>query len=48
MTVAFTGEQRDRLDKASALAPIFPQGFMGRPMAQQLMFGGTTVVDRRE
>jgi len=45
--VVFTDEQLDRLDQASALAPIFPARFMSRPMAQQLMFGGTTVTGRR-
>ncbi|GAA5235244.1 aldo/keto reductase [Verticiella sediminum] len=47
LAVAFTEAQLARLDEASALAPIFPERFMGRPMAQQLMFGGTTVVGRR-
>jgi aryl-alcohol dehydrogenase-like predicted oxidoreductase len=47
LTVAFTKEQLARLDTASALAPIFPERFMGRPMAQQLVFGGATVVDRK-
>jgi aryl-alcohol dehydrogenase-like predicted oxidoreductase len=45
--VVFTDEQLERLDRASALAPIFPARFMARPMAQQLMFGGTTVTGRR-
>lgn len=47
LDVRFTDDQRDRLDRASGLAPIFPERFMGRPMAQQLMFGGTTVMGRR-
>lgn len=47
LAVAFNDDQRQRLDRASAVAPIFPERFMGRPMAQQLVFGGTTVVDRR-
>ncbi|MFP1789449.1 aldo/keto reductase [Lonsdalea quercina] len=47
LTVVFTEEQLDRLEKASAVDPIFPERFMGRPMAQQLMFGGTTVMGRR-
>lgn len=47
LSVVFTEQQRDRLDKASALPPIFPARFMGRPMAQQLMFGGTTILDRK-
>ncbi|ANH07511.1 aldo/keto reductase [Shinella sp. HZN7] len=45
--IVFTDEQLERLDRASALAPIFPARFMARPMAQQLMFGGTTVTGRR-
>jgi aryl-alcohol dehydrogenase-like predicted oxidoreductase len=47
LTVSFTRGQLDRLGESSALDPIFPERFMGRPMAQQLMFGGTTVVGRR-
>jgi aryl-alcohol dehydrogenase-like predicted oxidoreductase len=47
LNVTFTDDQRQRLEQASAVAPIFPERFMGRPMAQQLVFGGTTVVDRR-
>ncbi|WP_263317253.1 aldo/keto reductase [Burkholderia multivorans] len=47
LTIALTDDQRRRLNEASAVAPIFPERFMGRPMAQQLMFGGTTVVGRR-
>ncbi|TBU71817.1 aldo/keto reductase [Pseudomonas daroniae] len=47
LSIAFTDAQLARLNEASALAPIFPERFMGRPMAQQLMFGGTTVVNRR-
>ncbi|GAA4164026.1 aldo/keto reductase [Shinella granuli] len=45
--IVFTDDQLERLDRASALAPIFPARFMARPMAQQLMFGGTTVTGRR-
>lgn len=47
LSVVFTEHQCDHLEKASALAPIFPARFMGRPMAQQLMFGGTTILNRR-
>lgn len=47
LSVVFTEHHCDRLEKASALAPIFPARFMGRPMAQQLMFGGTTILHRR-
>ncbi len=45
--IAFTADQRDRLDRASAPAPIFPENFIGRPMAQQLIFGTSTVGGRR-
>lgn len=47
LAVVFTDDQRQRLDQASAVAPIFPERFIGRPMAQQLIFGGATVRDRR-
>lgn len=47
LDVTFTADQLARLDAISATDPIFPQRFMGRPMAQQLMFGGTDVTDRR-
>lgn len=45
--VSLTDEQRDRLDRASAPAPIFPERFMARPMVQQLIFGGAVVERRR-
>jgi len=32
-----------RLDEASAPAPIFPARFIDRPMAQQLIFGTSTL-----
>ncbi|ORE85794.1 hypothetical protein [Aurantimonas sp. 22II-16-19i] len=38
--------QLERLDQASASPPIFPENFIGRPMAQQLIFG-TASVQRR-
>ncbi|RLR17529.1 aldo/keto reductase, partial [Sodalis-like symbiont of Bactericera trigonica] len=47
LSVVFTEQQCDRLEKASALPPIFPARFMGRPIAQQLMFGGITILDSR-
>lgn len=47
LAVTLADEQLARLDQASDLEPIFPERFMGRPMAQQLMFGGTRVVGRR-
>jgi aryl-alcohol dehydrogenase-like predicted oxidoreductase len=40
-------DQRARLDALSAPAPIFPGRFMDRPMARQLVFGGTRVSGRR-
>ncbi|VVT14900.1 aldo/keto reductase [Rhizobium sp. EC-SD404] len=43
LDLVFTPEQRDRLDQASAPAPIFPGRFVGRPMVQQLIFGGSSV-----
>ena len=45
--VVFDEDQRVRLDQASAVAPIFPENFIGRPMAQQLIFGTSTVQGRR-
>lgn len=35
-----------RLDEASAIAPIFPERFIGRPMAQQLIFGTSALLGR--
>ena len=43
LDISFTADQIERLDQASALPPIFPERFIGRPMAQQLIFGGATV-----
>ncbi|WP_025292471.1 aldo/keto reductase [Sphingomonas sanxanigenens] len=45
--VTFSQDQLDRLDRASAPAPIFPENFIGRPMAQQLIFGTSSLVGRR-
>lgn len=45
LDLRLTGEQLERLARASVPAPIFPARFMSRPMTQQLMFGGTTVLD---
>lgn len=39
LNVVFTETQLARLNQASAVAPIFPENFIGRPMAQQLIFG---------
>ena len=47
LDVRFTDGQLARLAQASAPSPIFPDRFISRPMAQQLIFGGTTVVGRR-
>ena len=45
LELTLTEEQLARLDAASEPAPIFPARFIGRPMAQQLIFG-TSVVRR--
>lgn len=42
-----SADQLDRLNNASALPPIFPERFIGRPMAQQLIFGRSNVKGRR-
>jgi aryl-alcohol dehydrogenase-like predicted oxidoreductase len=47
LDISFSEDQRARLNDASALPPIFPERFTGRPMAQQLIFGGSTVEGRR-
>jgi hypothetical protein len=47
LDIFFSDDQRARLNAASALPPIFPERFIGRPMAQQLIFGGSTVEGRR-
>jgi len=46
LDVVLTADQLARLNEASAPAPIFPDRFIGRPMAQQLIFG-TSMIDRR-
>lgn len=46
LDIVFDSDQRARLDVASAPAPIFPERFIGRPMAQQLIFG-TSALDVR-
>ncbi|KAB7768616.1 aldo/keto reductase [Xanthomonas maliensis] len=46
LDVVFSQEQLDRLQQASTPAPIFPERFIGRPMAQQLIYG-TSSVQRR-
>ncbi|KRR04905.1 aldo/keto reductase [Bradyrhizobium valentinum] len=44
--VALSPEHVDRLNQASAQDPIFPIRFVGRPMVQQLIFGGASVARR--
>lgn len=43
LQVVLSEAQLNRLDQASAIAPIFPARFIGRPMAQQLIFGTSTL-----
>jgi aryl-alcohol dehydrogenase-like predicted oxidoreductase len=43
LSVELTGEQRLRLEQASAPEPIFPQAFVGRPIVQQLIFGSAKI-----
>jgi aryl-alcohol dehydrogenase-like predicted oxidoreductase len=47
LEVVLSEEQLARLNAASAPAPIFPQRFIGRPMAQQLIFGTSQLDQRR-
>ncbi|MHC9418897.1 aldo/keto reductase [Sphingomonas citri] len=47
LTVVLDDDQLARLDAASRPAPIFPERFIGRPMAQQLIFGTHPVATRR-
>lgn len=46
LDVVLSREQLVRLDDASAPSPIFPARFVGRPMVQQLIFGGAFVARR--
>lgn len=46
LDIVLSDAQKARLDAASAPAPIFPERFIGRPMAQQLIFG-TSRLERR-
>ncbi|QBH00996.1 aldo/keto reductase [Xanthomonas oryzae] len=39
LEIVLSDEQLARLDAASAVPPIFPERFIGRPMAQQLIYG---------
>ena len=42
LNLSLSREQLERLDRASAPEPIFPARFVGRPMVQQLIFGGAS------
>lgn len=46
LSITLSADQLHRLDAASAPAPIFPERFIGRPMAQQLIFGTSTLQPR--
>ncbi|WP_341809483.1 aldo/keto reductase [Xanthomonas oryzae pv. oryzicola] len=39
LEIVLSDDQLARLDAASAVPPIFPERFIGRPMAQQLIYG---------
>jgi aryl-alcohol dehydrogenase-like predicted oxidoreductase len=43
LLVALSNEHRARLDAASAPEPVFPSRFIGRPLVQQLIFGGSNI-----
>ncbi|WOB50511.1 aldo/keto reductase [Xanthomonas hydrangeae] len=43
LEIVLSDEQLARLNQISALPPIFPQRFIGRPMAQQLIYGAHKV-----
>jgi aryl-alcohol dehydrogenase-like predicted oxidoreductase len=47
LDVVLSEDQLARLNAASAPAPIFPERFIGRPMAQQLIFGTSNFAGRR-
>lgn len=47
LDLVLSDDQLARLNAASAPAPIFPERFIGRPMAQQLIFGAAQVTQRR-
>jgi aryl-alcohol dehydrogenase-like predicted oxidoreductase len=46
LDIVFSDAQLQRLDAASAPAPIFPARFIARPMAQQLISGGSRIRSR--
>jgi aryl-alcohol dehydrogenase-like predicted oxidoreductase len=43
LSVVLTDDQVARLNQVSGHAPIFPERFIGRPMAQQLIFGTSAI-----
>ena len=47
LAISLSEDQIERLNQASAPAPIFPERFIGRPMSQQLIYGKSTV-DKRQ
>ena len=47
LDISINADQLERLNSVSALPPIFPERFIGRPMAQQLIFGGSALTGRR-
>lgn len=47
LDIQFSEAQLQRLDEASRPEPIFPARFMDRPMASQLVTGGTRIKTRR-
>lgn len=47
LDIAFSVEQLERLNQASAVPPIFPDRFLSRPMVQQLIFGANTLMGVR-
>jgi aryl-alcohol dehydrogenase-like predicted oxidoreductase len=44
--LSLSREQLERLSSVNAPEPMFPARFVGRPMVQQLIFGGASVVAR--
>lgn len=46
LEIVFDAAQLERLDAVSTVAPIFPARFIGRPMAQRLIFGTSTFRNR--
>jgi diketogulonate reductase-like aldo/keto reductase len=43
LDISFSADQIERLNAAGALPPTFPERFVRWPMAQQLIFGRSTV-----